>query len=208
MEHTGRLWELLVQLHLQSPRDLPRVWQEGERLMLHKTIAMFFVLMVLATVVLWLLGAAENGVVLSLESKLRAVVITFSARQADVAVFSAAGDGTSLFLSRLDIWEQTSVHKRYAQELRDDPGRYDGLLQRMYRNGFFIERGGRFPSSAFAAGCPPWFLVLLFGLYPALAFTLRSVRLRRRRRRNQCIHCGYNLTGNVSGICPECGRAA
>ena len=22
----------------------------------------------------------------------------------------------------------------------------------------------------------------------------------------QCEHCGYDLTGNVSGICPECGR--
>jgi predicted Zn-ribbon and HTH transcriptional regulator len=23
----------------------------------------------------------------------------------------------------------------------------------------------------------------------------------------QCRNCGYNLTGNVSGICPECGTA-
>ena len=22
-----------------------------------------------------------------------------------------------------------------------------------------------------------------------------------------CIRCGYNLTGNTSGICPECGEA-
>ena len=28
---------------------------------------------------------------------------------------------------------------------------------------------------------------------------------RTRRRRNQCLKCGYSLTGNVSGICPECG---
>lgn len=21
-----------------------------------------------------------------------------------------------------------------------------------------------------------------------------------------CPYCGYNLTGNVSGVCPECGR--
>ena len=21
-----------------------------------------------------------------------------------------------------------------------------------------------------------------------------------------CMHCGYNLTGNVSGVCPECGE--
>jgi hypothetical protein len=28
-----------------------------------------------------------------------------------------------------------------------------------------------------------------------------------RARRGLCVHCGYNLTGNVSGVCPECGTA-
>ena len=27
----------------------------------------------------------------------------------------------------------------------------------------------------------------------------------RRRRKGLCLKCGYNLTGNVSGVCPECG---
>lgn len=42
---------------------------------------------------------------------------------------------------------------------------------------------------------------------PFAAIALRSVRnLRRLRRRGvQCIVCGYALTGNVSGVCPECG---
>jgi hypothetical protein len=26
--------------------------------------------------------------------------------------------------------------------------------------------------------------------------------------RNSCQHCGYNLTGNTSGACPECGERA
>jgi hypothetical protein len=32
----------------------------------------------------------------------------------------------------------------------------------------------------------------------------------RRHRRSQglCVQCGYDLTGNVSGVCPECGREA
>ena len=30
-------------------------------------------------------------------------------------------------------------------------------------------------------------------------------RIRRRRLPGHCVHCGYNLAGNVSGICPECG---
>ena len=28
----------------------------------------------------------------------------------------------------------------------------------------------------------------------------------RRWRRGQCVGCGYDLTGNVSGVCPECGQ--
>ncbi len=39
--------------------------------------------------------------------------------------------------------------------------------------------------------------------------TVISLRLLLRRRRpleGHCDHCGYNLTGNTSGRCPECGR--
>lgn len=28
-----------------------------------------------------------------------------------------------------------------------------------------------------------------------------------RRKSPTCIKCGYNLTGNISGVCPECGTA-
>jgi hypothetical protein len=30
---------------------------------------------------------------------------------------------------------------------------------------------------------------------------------RRYRKPGHCTRCGYNLTGNVSGVCPECGLA-
>jgi len=37
--------------------------------------------------------------------------------------------------------------------------------------------------------------------------TWSTRRTRRpRRRRGTCRTCGYNLTGNVSGTCPECGQ--
>lgn len=46
---------------------------------------------------------------------------------------------------------------------------------------------------------------------PALAvLPLLSVArplLRSRRRRSGCPSCAYDLTGNVSGVCPECGTA-
>jgi hypothetical protein len=27
-----------------------------------------------------------------------------------------------------------------------------------------------------------------------------------RKAKGQCLRCGYDLTGNVSGVCPECGN--
>ena len=35
----------------------------------------------------------------------------------------------------------------------------------------------------------------------------RQVIARKRRRSLSCVACGYSLTGNTSGICPECGTA-
>jgi hypothetical protein len=35
-----------------------------------------------------------------------------------------------------------------------------------------------------------------------------AARAARRARDNRCPSCGYDLTGNVSGVCPECGAPA
>jgi hypothetical protein len=42
--------------------------------------------------------------------------------------------------------------------------------------------------------------------YPITIFVRGTVRRYRRQRQGCCLKCGYNLTGNVSGTCPECGR--
>lgn len=47
---------------------------------------------------------------------------------------------------------------------------------------------------------PLWFVTLLFGL-PAAATWHRD----RRRAPSVCVKCGYDLRGNTSGVCPECG---
>lgn len=53
---------------------------------------------------------------------------------------------------------------------------------------------------------PTWPLLLLLGFYPALVLVLARKRRRdHRRRRGLCVRCSYNLTGNTSGVCPECG---
>lgn len=54
-------------------------------------------------------------------------------------------------------------------------------------------------------------LVAVTALPPAtwlmfqLPSTIRAARRRLRVRRGCCGECGYDLTGNSSGVCPECG---
>ena len=57
-----------------------------------------------------------------------------------------------------------------------------------------------------------WFLFVLFALYPVAAFVRGPFRRfcwrcnrRYRRERGLCERCAYDLTGNTSGVCPECG---
>jgi hypothetical protein len=38
-----------------------------------------------------------------------------------------------------------------------------------------------------------------------LAASIVAWRGRRKPNKGHCQHCGYDLTGNVSGVCPECG---
>jgi hypothetical protein len=58
------------------------------------------------------------------------------------------------------------------------------------------------------AGAPRWLLSGLLCAAALLMWTPLAVRRFRRfcyRRSNRCPHCAYDLTGNVSGTCPECG---
>ncbi|MBI4578634.1 MAG: hypothetical protein HY718_02975 [Planctomycetes bacterium] len=51
-----------------------------------------------------------------------------------------------------------------------------------------------------------WGPFVVFMVYPGVAFRAWLIR-RRRPSRGLCLHCGYNLAGNTSGVCPECGAA-
>ena len=52
---------------------------------------------------------------------------------------------------------------------------------------------------------PMWLVFTLFAAYPTVAFIRGPLRRWRRRREGSCVKCGYDLTGNVTGVCPECG---
>jgi hypothetical protein len=73
---------------------------------------------------------------------------------------------------------------------------YDGLGIHFF--------SGRMGSSAwFNLSTPLWIPATLFSLLP---FTWGVLSYSRRRPRAGCCPtCGYDLTGNASGVCPECG---
>ena len=52
---------------------------------------------------------------------------------------------------------------------------------------------------------PVWPVLMMGGLYSGLNFFVMATS-RRRVRKGVCLSCGYNLTGNTTGTCPECGH--
>ena len=49
----------------------------------------------------------------------------------------------------------------------------------------------------------PVILSTLVGMLFDRPHEIRAERL----ANGQCLRCGYDLTGNISGMCPECGHA-
>ncbi len=69
---------------------------------------------------------------------------------------------------------------------------------------------GGFSWTATRLDCPRWAsiaLVLLIALHPVRALVRGPIRRWNRRRHGLCSECAYNLRGNVSGRCPECGNS-
>jgi hypothetical protein len=77
-----------------------------------------------------------------------------------------------------------------------------------------MRKAGPTPGRFSIIACPAWVaggvvvcpLVLILGTGPSVRM-FRSWREhhRRIRKQNRCAVCAYDLTGNTSGVCPECG---
>lgn len=65
---------------------------------------------------------------------------------------------------------------------------------------------------AMACGRRSWMRTSAYPLWPVAAIPCGilawgALADRCRNRAGGCAYCGYDLTGNVSGVCPECGEA-
>ena len=81
---------------------------------------------------------------------------------------------------------------------------------RLFQPLFSLPHFNRTGSSHWYLELPLYLPLLVFAallaalcVYPRLPF----IRRRWRRKQGLCLNCGYDLTGNVSGRCPECGEA-
>jgi len=54
---------------------------------------------------------------------------------------------------------------------------------------------------------PFWMLALLFSAAPIRLAIRTCAQYTKQRRVGFCRQCGYDLTANVSGVCPECGSS-
>ena len=92
----------------------------------------------------------------------------------------------------------------FAHKADTRPGANVGLVPELTRRGVRTPPGQLW--SRFWR-VPLWAVALAAAALPASS-ARRRYRTRSRRRSGRCPACGYDLTGNVSGACPECGTAA
>lgn len=77
---------------------------------------------------------------------------------------------------------------------------YDGKQFAVARTRFFNQPGLHgLGMSRYLVKCPYWFVICVCSILPMRWMMLRRVPP------GHCARCGYNLTGNTSGVCPECG---
>ena len=72
-------------------------------------------------------------------------------------------------------------------------------LQRLFLSFGSVVR----PDEGWVVSVPTWLVASICALMPGSLLIQR--RVARRIHENHCKICGYNLTGNTSGVCPECG---
>ena len=126
-----------------------------------------------------------------------------------------------------DLWRDVGwsgqLNERHWAQVGIQSGVID-LAHARRAAGSYEPRSRRFPLSVFGelsirtgssrnqwrfvvVRLPLWAMVALLFCHPAVAYFRGPFLHRRRPKRNQCASCGYDRSGNTTGICPECGVA-
>ena len=97
-------------------------------------------------------------------------------------------------------WAVMTPHKWGRFAFRREDVSNGTRLNEVDARGFF--KFGR--RQSYIVAVPFWLVAFIFGLLPGV-LGYGMWRGARSTRANQCARCSYDLTGNVSGVCPECG---
>ena len=99
------------------------------------------------------------------------------------------------------------VDGQYREELEATERATALKLEQVLGDSTLLLRHTNTPHRQVVLRFPLWVPLCLFSGPPAIAFIRGPLRRWRRRRKGCCVRCGYDLTGNLSGRCPECGEA-
>ncbi|MHC5111241.1 MAG: hypothetical protein ACYTHJ_15335 [Planctomycetota bacterium] len=127
-------------------------------------------------------------------------------------VWGVRGDGAWARLdnSEGEIWFNLDIERTIPSQLRRSGKReifttsHDDFTYLRWL-GVHVERFTTQPATATFVRLYPVRLSLLALLILYLMRLPDRLRTYIRRRRGLCVQCSFNLTGNTSGICPECG---
>ena len=99
-------------------------------------------------------------------------------------------------------WSRTRAAPYGPQVVRSSDAYWDGVNVRECFRFTFERLGSGSEWWGYRIAFPIWLLTPLFGAIPANRLYRR---LRPKHRPGHCRRCGYDLTGNQRGTCPECG---
>ena len=116
------------------------------------------------------------------------------------AALVVSPDGRFVSIRRASDGQRLLVYRHGTPGAIPDYGVYwrDMRVGRANPLGKVLMSGFRMPVSA---------LVGLLVVYPLFTVGRRRWRAMRRPPEGCCTTCGYNLQGNQTGVCPECGQA-
>lgn len=102
-------------------------------------------------------------------------------------------------------------YEGYGYDLVIRVGKHPGSRWRPSHFGMLGDFGYSMGPSYARFWGPFWFAFMFLSAYPTVTLIrrwFRRARVRNRRLKGECTECGYDLTGNVSGACPECAADA
>lgn len=111
-----------------------------------------------------------------------------------VGPYVSAGFG-SVAVGYIDPHDPEFVAEMRGPDLQERDSPFEWWFRFGYESTSYTTRAG--------AAAPLWALLLGTALTTVYAW-----RRRRRLQTGHCMTCGYDLAGNVSAVCPECGNTA